>query len=274
LLKTSDLVECFLDDRRARNCSPETIAYYAWELRRLPDPIPRSPPELRHIIAHVAGSPITRHATFRAFRALYRFLDAEELLRPNPMERVAPPRLGRIRQRTLDRGDVARLHALALTDRDRALLVLLLDAGMRAGELANLRGRDLHEDWIASDGKSGQRDVLLAVKRLVADPDDHAFRAERAPHKPLSAAGISGVVHRALARAHLDWGKSGSHMLRHTFGRHRVASGGSLPALKEILGHRSIATTMVYVDLAGQEVRAQHLEHSQLARPQKIRRVV
>jgi integrase len=54
--------------------------------------------------------------------------------------------------------------------------------------------------------------------------------------------------HRAAAR--LGLAGVSMHTLRHTFASHFVMSGGELTALKEILGHRDVTTTLIYSHLA------------------------
>ena len=142
-----------------------------------------------------------------------------------------------------------------------------------------MRGRDLGDGWIQVSGKTGERIVpvhratLRQLRELVTERDEPVFRTRDG--RPLSRYRVYRIVRAALERAGLvGSGKLGPHRLRHTFGRHWVAAGGSLSALQRVMGHADITTTAGYVDLSPEEVAAEHREFSRLTRPEKLRRVV
>jgi len=70
--------------------------------------------------------------------------------------------------------------------------------------------------------------------------------------QPLTAAGLRPLFrhHRLLSQVR----QANSHRLRHTCGRDMVQAGMSLPALQRLLGHSQITTTMLYVEIAPQDV--------------------
>ena len=79
---------------------------------------------------------------------------------------------------------------------------------------------------------------------------------------PLSYWGIRNAFRRVFQQAGLQGPKLGPHILRHTFATEYCRSGGNIRALQTIMGHERLATTMIYVHLAGQDVRADHAAHS------------
>lgn len=267
----------FLVDRRARNCRPATLSFYADRLRGLATwtDLPTSPDPLRELLTQVAGSPASRHATYRALRALYLWLVDEELITTNPMTRVRAPRVPRKRKRTLDQVDVVQLLATKLSGRDRALVILMLDCGIRAGEARALRGRDIHDGWIDVCGKTGERAVpahnetLQILREQITHRDQLVFRARSG--NQLTRSGIYQLARSILKRADLvGETKNGTHLLRHTFGRAWIVNGGSLPSLKIILGHADIKTTLEYVELAGVDVAQDHNTHSILTAKKEL----
>ena len=56
--------------------------------------------------------------------------------------------------------------------------------------------------------------------------------------------------------------KAGPHCLRHTFATWYLRAGGGVRQLQDILGHTKIETTMIYVQLAGRDVQADHSRYS------------
>lgn len=68
----------------------------------------------------------------------------------------------------------------------------------------------------------------------------------------MTAGGLRSLFrhHRLLSQVR----QANPHRLRHTCGRDMVQAGMSLPALQRLMGHSQIATTMLYVELAPQDV--------------------
>lgn len=281
LMRTAEAIELLIVSRRAAGCRPRTIGFYREQLgllSRVAVELPETAGPLRELLADRVGSAATRHALYRALRALYGQLVGDGVIVVNPMVRVVAPRVPRQAQRTLDRGDVVRLLALRLSPRDRAVLVVLLDTGIRAGELRNLRGRDLRDGSVVVAGKSGERvvpagvETIALARSLVRDVGEPVFRSRGGG--AMCERSLYRVVSRALGRAGLGGVKVGPHMLRHTFGRHWVTSGGDVASLQRVLGHASMSTTQVYVSLSAADLGKAHGEYSLLTRPVRLRLVV
>jgi integrase/recombinase XerD len=145
--------------------------------------------------------------------------------------------------------------------RDRAIILLLAQLGLRAGDVVALRLPDL--DWSAGRirlaGKTRQENWLPmpqevgdAVLHYLRDSrpevdDDHVFLTAIAPRKPLGASGtVSDVVTRALRRAAVDAPHFGAHLLRHSAATHLLRHGASLEAIAVVLRHRSLQSTAHY----------------------------
>jgi site-specific recombinase XerD len=151
--------------------------------------------------------------------------------------------------------------------RDRAIILLLVRLGVRAGDLSNLRMKDI--EWktgtLRVSGK-GRYEVRLPLPQdageallryLESRPrvtrDDHVFVRNIAPFRPFdSGDGVSSVVKRALRRARVSSPAKGAHLLRHTAATEMLRHGIPLDQIGMILRHRGIDTTAYYakVDLA------------------------
>jgi site-specific recombinase XerD len=149
----------------------------------------------------------------------------------------------------------------AIGARDRALVVILVRLGLRAGEAARLRLDDI--DWASGQvkvtGKGREHALPLPVDvgqaleawlRLRPPALDRAvFVRMNAPRQAMTTSGISGIIARLSGLAGID--SIYAHRLRHTAAMDVLASGGSLTEAKELLGHAYTSTTMAYakVDL-------------------------
>lgn len=145
--------------------------------------------------------------------------------------------------------------------RDRAMLLLLVRLGLRAGDVARLRLPDL--EWergtLRVVGK-GRYEVRLPLPQdagdallqyLAARPDfgatDHVFLRQIAPFKPVvSNHCVSGVVKRALKKAGVHTAVKGAHLLRHTAATEMLRQGVPLDRIGLVLRHRSLDMTAYY----------------------------
>lgn len=152
--------------------------------------------------------------------------------------------------------------ATTIGARDRAVVMILVRLGLRAGEAARLRLDDI--DWTGGvlkvTGKGREHTLPLPVDvgqaleawlRLRPPALDRAvFVRLRAPRQMMTVTGLSGIIARLSDLAGID--PIRAHRLRHTAAMDVLAAGGTLTEAKELLGHVYTATTMTYakVDLA------------------------
>ena len=180
---------------------------------------------------------------------------------------LQPPRTKRSVPRGVGAEQVAALlascdPATAIGSRDRALVLILVRLGLRAGEAARLMLDDI--DWASGrvrvTGKGREHvlplpiDVGQALEAWLRHRPDALDRAvfvrTRAPRQMMTVSGISGVIARLSTLAGID--PIYAHRLRHTAAMDVLAAGGTLTEARELLGHVYIVTTMAYakVDLA------------------------
>lgn len=150
--------------------------------------------------------------------------------------------------------------------RDRAILALLYGTGIRASECSSLReGQvDLKLLTVSVDGKGGNErtvplnDQLAAVLRVYlqargAQPPSAPFFRSRFG-RALSRGAIYERVKAWGARMHIDKVLS-PHRLRHTFATHLVREGVGIVTLRDLLGHRQIASTQIYLHTTAHDLR-------------------
>ena len=98
------------------------------------------------------------------------------------------------------------------------------------------------------------REVPIPTGDLVESLGDLASIHAKDRRKPLfdiSRQWVSKSMKEAALEAGLDPARAHPHALRHTYGGNAVLAGVPTPVLKEWLGHRSLAETERYVQLAG-----------------------
>jgi site-specific recombinase XerD len=164
--------------------------------------------------------------------------------------------------------EVARFWQSFHTYRDLALVGLMLLDGLRSCEVLGLQLEDLHlaDGQMRVLGKGNRRRVVPLPAEILEVLETY-LRLERPltnaaalfvslkgrlRGRPMTPAGLRSLFrhHRLLSKVR----QANPHRFRHTFGADCVRAGMSLPALQHLMGHAQIQTTMLYVQLAPQDV--------------------
>jgi integrase/recombinase XerD len=266
-MKTAEVVEAFIASRRARGCS---TSYESWlrytlgHLARAYEELPTTPEAVELVLAGLNGvSDETRFDVWSAVRRFYRWAAARLGVADAAAVVEQPLRRPKL-LRTLADGELDRLLGSRLSRRDRAVVLLLVDTGMRIGEPASITWPDVGPSTVRVSGKTGGREIPMSsttARALLGRGDGgRLWVGERGP---MEVHGLQQVVRRALARAGF---RGGPHLLRHTFGRLYIMAGGDVFSLQRIMGHRQVSTTWRYVGMDLRDVQVQHERFSPIAR--------
>jgi site-specific recombinase XerD len=248
--------------------------------------------------AGLSASTIRRRLA--AVSSLFGYLVACGEVAANPVPRGLPTRKSRHRDRgmvplvrgvrrlprILEPTEVEALMAALRTERDRAIVQAMLLGGLRRCEVLGLRLGDLRlGEWrvFIAEGKGGHQRLVpvsqtffATVARYLNDErpteasTDRVFVALKGRTRggPLSAEGLDEMLANARARAGLTHGTC--HELRHTCFTRLREGGMAIEALQAQAGHRSIASTRIYLHLgadwlAGEYKRAAEAIEAQAA---------
>ena len=144
--------------------------------------------------------------------------------------------------------------------RFNAILLTLLDSGLRVSELCNLTVADYTQDtgkiFVRSGKGNKDRIVYVGKKARKAIWRYLATRPDAEPTEPLFASNNQTNLSRYNVRRDLkNYGKRfgiklNPHKFRHTFAVNFLRNGGNLKQLQDILGHSAINTVTIYLKLA------------------------
>ena len=275
-------LEEFLDFcQYQRSLAENTIRSYRWDLKQYFNWLEGQHLELvsvkimdvdRFIISlRKLGRGIkTVNRKLYCLRAFYRWLQRIEVIQKNPLDlmqhirepKCLPKYLTETQQEALIQAsnnghNLKRKWASQHIQRDRLMILLLLDCGLRVSEVCRLRKEDVNlEDGVALiHGKGNkEREVVLSDRCIEAlkgtfqsETDFILFNQEM---EPLNSRSVFRMVRQIGRSAGIN---VFPHLLRHSFATNLRRRGGDLLLIKEALGHSSVSTTEIYAHLGAQE---------------------
>lgn len=174
----------------------------------------------------------------------------------------------------LKQDELKRLLATPKRPRDRLILRLLYETGMRVGELAELRIGDIDLENAeitiqrAKRNKEGRKVPIISdyTKILLRDyigtrknKRDHLLVSNKRTN--LSRRQIERLVSKYGEMSDIDKDKCHPHVLRHTHAVYALKSGVDLRTLQQNLGHSSIEVTAIYLTLDIEDRKQVYEEH-------------
>jgi site-specific recombinase XerD len=278
-------LDTFLTSREAMRLSPATLDWYGrmlqpflafLEKQGITAPEAIAPSHIRAFLVSLQRQGVkdnTVHAYARAVRAFLNFLVEEGIIPESPMRKVKMPRLDRRILPAFSPEDVKRLLAVCETPRDAAIVLCLLDTGLRAGEFVALNVADVDLKTGAVQvrrGKGGKgRVVFLGAKARKALLKYVMARGNTKPDEPLWLSGRTGerLTAHGLASVLRDLGKRADvahchpHTFRRTFALWSLRAGMNVYALQQIMGHSDLSVLRRYLALVEQDLQEAHRKH-------------
>ena len=225
---------------------------------------------------NISGTSINTYV--RAIRAFWSWMHRENIIKVNPFATVPAPKIPQKLPKVLSEQDLGSIFKLEMTTRDRAILMLLLDSGIRLTELANLTRDDLNKtaDGITVTGKGNKQrhvyisddtGVELTMYNIFERPEpgvstDKFFLTNDG--YPLTAPRIQKILELIGKKAGITQRLS-PHKLRHSYATMSLRHGANLEILRRSLGHTDIKTTEVYLSLTDADVQTAHKQFSPIS---------
>jgi site-specific recombinase XerC len=272
-------IDNFLLDARARDLSEDTLDFYNRKLRPLVrflvnDGLTQAGALTpRHLSRYLVSlrdtgmTPANIHTHARALRAFLHWLTDNELINPIISRQFKMPRAPVPTRDGFSTGQVDELLDAArrtpTPERDTAILLLMADVGLRAGEIGRILDADCELDRIHVEGKGRrERYVPLAPQTRKAIT---RWRRRRGDSEYLFIT-VRGdpfdrqTVYKLFRRLGSVTGISPCHphMMRRTTAVEWIRAGGDTFSLQGLLGHSSQTMTKVYVELADEDVAIKH----------------
>lgn len=274
------LIERFLDFiRYEKRYSPHTILAYRGDLGQfqsylhenyqLEDFTKVNPEMVRSWVVSLIESETSARSVNRkiaSLKSFFKFLIRSGEIKENPMSKVVPPKTSSRLPVFVEEQRLRQLFEQAVTSddfeevRDRLILEFFYGTGMRLSELIQLRvpDVDIRSGTVKVTGKRNKERYIpfslklnglirnyLMKREEMAGSDDKGVLFLTSKGKQLYPKAVYRIVNRQLSLV-TTISKRSPHVMRHTFATHMLNRGADLNAIKEILGHSSLAATQVY----------------------------
>lgn len=304
-LTLNDLIGSFEFHNRTEGKSPKIISWYNQSLDLFERHLLRSgmstlirdigEPEVRSFIAYLqsktkwAGTAAGQgdgqglsaegiQNRVRALKAFFAWLHREGYIETYHLQHLRNFKAPRKIVEVLSEEEIARLLSCANPRspwgaRDYAIVILMLDSGLRLSELIGLKAAELDIDagYLKVMGKGGKERIVPfgAATQKALWRYAHHFRPEpaRTDHfflnldgEPMTEAGLRSLFKRLGQRSGVT--RLHPHLCRHTFATRYLMNGGDVFSLQQILGHTTLEMVRRYVSLASAHVAVQHRKFS------------
>lgn len=185
----------------------------------------------------------------------------------NVMHRVIAPKVSKRLPHFVEKNDMEKLFSSDLFEnnfegcRDRAIMELFYATGMRLSELLNIKLSDIdfYEQNVKVLGKRN-KERIIPIGNVAREALEKYFSVYKEQFGEMNKNSCIFVTDKNkkmypkaiynIVRKYLDCvttiDKRSPHVLRHTFATHLLNNGADINAIKEILGHSSLAATQVY----------------------------
>jgi integrase/recombinase XerD len=253
--------------------SPKTISIYARSLKQMKDYLGDNTRPCRadirayrdHLKTYLKPRSVQLYMT--VCRQFFQWMEAEGMYRDVTI-RIKGAKVGNSHSKDHLTPDQAK-DIISATDnpRDRAIILLMFTAGIRCievvraniGDIRNLgndavlflqgKGRESADDWVKLPNMT-HKAILEYLNTRIDPVGEKPLFASYSNHNSqgrLTTASVSRIVKTAMRKAGYDSDRWTAHSLRHTTATMNLIAGGTIQETQQLLRHKSINTTMIYL---------------------------
>ena len=262
----------FLLSSRVDGLSPRTLTDYEYKIGAfvvfcsglgLTDPGQVAASEVRQFLLKLQekNAPASVSGYYKSVNRFFSWMVEEKVLEQSPMTRIRPPK---VPQKVIMPFSLEHIKLLLLLcddrafigARNRALVLMFLDTGLRLSEMASIQLADIDfgrerikvmgkgaKERVVRIGKTAQKALL---RYLLMRQDNHPCLWVSEERKPLTHWGIAQVIDTLRKRSGINDVRCSAHTFRHTFATRALMNGAGEFEVQSLLGHSKLDMTRRY----------------------------
>jgi len=280
-MQLSSIRDEFTFNCQCRNLSPKTVRNYGkqidyllrfleqeYQITHIQDVEPR------HIKAFLLTMKQTNHTPnylndlLKAYKVFFRYAYNEGYTKTLVTEKIPNMKKPKVIIRTFTEAELKRMtnyyqgHDF-LTIRNKVIMLMLIDTGIRLSELTSLTEEQIKYDYIIIRGKGAKERVVpkspllgkWLIKYIAVRSSYFAYQVIpdnlflSRTGKPLTSTMIDHIVKEAGAACGVSEDvRVSAHTFRHTYAQYQLKNGLDIYSLSRLLGHESISITQTYLN--------------------------
>ena len=209
---------------------------------------------------------------WRNLSAFYGWMAKEEIINKNPMLKVESIKKEKIKKKAFQEEDIEKLRDGCKNERDKCLIEVMLSTWCRVSEISNMKISDINRDGTMYVIGKGEKERLVYLnarakyhieKYLETRTDNEEWlfvSLQKKKDMQLHKSGIE-IITRTLGRA-VGVEDCHPHRFRRTGATFALRAGMPIENVSRILGHESLETTQIYLDIDDKQVKASHEKYS------------
>jgi integrase/recombinase XerD len=250
----------------AKHYAPSTIRNYFSEMRLLFEFYPGLSPAaittediiqyILHIIRENGVGRAKCHQVAQSCSFFFKWVVPSTYVNPSKFYPRKEHKLPKI----FNRNQLRQLLSVVTNIKHKMIISMFYGTGMRNNELRHLLINDIDFDTCrikVSTAKGSKERYTLLPKQLIAEIENYCqiykptyyFFEGVKKGNPINAATLQHCVRQYAHKIGLSQGGYTCHTLRHSFATHLLENGTDVCTIKDLLGHNSIMTTMVYLQM-------------------------
>ena len=270
------LIGKFLVAKQVKGCTPKTIHAYKTSIVTILREIGKTVDDITaddirfYMAVRLRRDKVTKTTVGNEIRNLSSFftwLQVEEIIKSNPMVKIDRIKMEKTKKEALTEIEIEKLRATATTEREKAIVELLLSTGCRVSELAQILISEIERERILVHGK-GQKDryVYLNAKAVLAieiymnkrkDNSPYLFPGNEDGH--IGKGTIEMITRKLAQQAGVE--RANPHKFRRTCATMALRRGMPIEQVSKMLGHESVETTQIYLDLTEDALEQAHKKY-------------
>ncbi len=290
----------FLTAKAAQGCTKRTLQFYGAAIPKVLERIGKTADEIvpddvrMYVVVRTRKDGVsltTAGNEYRVLSSFFDFLTKEELIYHNPFYKLKHPKKIKKQKKAFSEMDIEKIRGACKTERETAMIEVLLSTWCRLTEVVNIKISDIEDDRVTVLGKGNkERTVFLNAKARFAlekylaqrkDSNPYVFPAMKGAHQGLhigkkgtckkywykiprlvddeigmSKDSFGTIIKRLGKEAGVE--NTHPHRFRRTGATRALEKGMPIMTVSKILGHESVGTTQIYLDVSESSIHAEH----------------